>query len=326
MMSLDLDRMLKALFPKPSPQLGRGALFSSDRRTFSECYIDNYCDCKTDSFDGNPKIMTSFSLNIEVTFIDDPTGESIGITQIPANNLPDSFERDTTINLSGADWNVLNAKPKTRAQYTKSKTLILWIRRIELVNPHDLLYSLPSICDGIPDLNDRSVSGDELTIAEDDWRQFELISNKLADKVDKEIAKIRLIHEHAVAGIGWREMHIRKKPEIPIVSNIALTHLAKMLKVSAKSFGITYHGSQSQIADGYSLRINDDFSVYGVAPNGKVQVIAFSQDFNIPPNAESIESIAQLARKLNLDLVHWCRCLRVSPDDPSFRSLLSDLD
>jgi hypothetical protein len=270
--------------------------------------------------------MTSFSLNIEVTFIDDLTEESIGVTQIPANSLPESFERDTIINLSGADWNVLNARPKTRAQYTKSQTLILWIRRIELVNPHDILYILPSICAAIPAVDDRAVSGKELTIAEDDWRQFELISNKLADKVDKEIVKIRLIHENATAGVGWREMHIRKKPEIPIASNIALAHLASLFKVSTKSTGITYYGSQSPIADGYSLTLNDDFAVYGLAPNSKVQVIAIGQDSNISASAESIELIQQLARKFNLDLVHWCRCIRVSPDDPTFQSLLSQFD
>jgi hypothetical protein len=270
--------------------------------------------------------MASFSLNIEVTFIDDHTGESLGVTQIPANNLPDVFERDTTINLSGADWNVLNARPKTRAQYSKSKSLMLWISRIEKINSSDILYSLPSICKVVPEVNNRSLSGSELTIAEDDWRQFELVSNKLADKVDKEIAKIRLIHENATAGVGWREIHIRSKPEIPIVSNIALTYLANTLKVSAKSTGITYDGAQSPITDGYSFILNDDFSIYGVAPNSKVQVIAIGQDSNIPPNDESIERLQQLARKFNLDLIHWCRCIRVNPDDPSFSSLLSNLD
>jgi hypothetical protein len=270
--------------------------------------------------------MTSFSLNIEVTFIDDLTDESLGVTQIPANNLPDLFERDTTINLSGVDWNVLNARPKTRAQYTKSKQLILWIRQVEAVNPNDVLYSLPSICAVVPELNNRSLSGSELILAEDDWRQFELVSNQLADKVDKEISKIQYIHEHATAGVGWREMHIRKKPEIPIDSNIALTYLVNMLKVSAKPTGITYDGARSPITDGYSLSLNDDFSVYGLAPKGKVQVIAIGQDANIPPNQESIDLLQQLARKFNLDLVHWCRCIRVAPEDPLFRSLLSKLD
>jgi hypothetical protein len=270
--------------------------------------------------------MTSFSLNIEVTFIDDLTGESLGTTHIPANNLPDVFERNTTIDLSHADWQVMNARPKTRAQYTKSKSLILWIRRIEKINSNDILYSLPSICDVIPDLNDRSLSGNELTIAEDDWRQFELVSSKLADKVDREIAKIRSIHELATDGVGWREMHIRTKPEIPIVGNIALTHLASILQVSTKSTGITYDGAQSPIADGYSFTLNDDFSIYGVAPNSKIQVIAIGQAANILPNLESIDRLQQLARKFNLDLVDWCRCLRVNPHDPSFGSLLSKLD
>jgi hypothetical protein len=270
--------------------------------------------------------MTSFSLDIEVTFIDDSNGRSIGVTHIPANNLPESFERDTTINLSGVDWQVNNARPKTRAQYTKSKSLILWIDRIELMNPQNILYSLPSICDVVPGVNNKSLSGTELTIAEDDWRQFELISHKLADKVDTEIAKIQLIHETASVDVGWREMYVRTKPAIPIVNNIALTHLASILKVSTKSTGITYHGCQSPISDGYSFQLNDDFSIYGVAPSSKVQVIAIGQDFNVSPNAESIDRLQQLARKFNLDLVHWCSCVRVSPDDPSFGSLLADLD
>ena len=270
--------------------------------------------------------MTSFSLNIEVTFIDELTDESLGVTHIPANNLPDLFERDTIINLSGADWNVLNARPKTRAQYTKSQQLILWIRRIEQINPNEILYSLPSICALVPAVNSRSLSGSELILAEDDWRQFELISNQVADKVDKEIAKIKYIHEHAADGVGWREMHLRKKPELPIASNMALTYLASMLKVTTKSPGITYDGAQSPISDGYSLILNDDFAVYGLAPKGKVQVIAIGQDANIAPNAGSIDLLQQLARKFNLDLVHWCRCLRINSDDPSFRSLLSKLD
>ncbi|MCY7366645.1 MAG: hypothetical protein LH474_00635 [Chamaesiphon sp.] len=270
--------------------------------------------------------MTSFSLNIEVTFIDELTDESLGVTQIAANNLPDIFEQDTTINLSGVDWNVLNSRPKTRAQYTKSKQLILWIQRVEEISDSDILYNLPSICKKFPEVNDRSLTGTELILAEDDWRQFEFISNTFADKVDKEIFKIQRIHDHAKDGSGWRELHMRSKPEIPISNNIALTYLASMLQVPAKSAGITYDGSQSPIKDGYSFTLNDDFSVYGIAPKGKIQVIAIGQDCNISPNENSIDLLQQLARKFNLDLVHWCRCIRVNPDDSLFRSLLSKLD
>jgi hypothetical protein len=270
--------------------------------------------------------MALFTLNIEVTFIDDRTGKSIGVTQIPSTELPESFEQDTTIHLHNADWRVINSRPKTRTQYSKSQTLVLWIDRIAQHHPSDILYSLPSICDVIPAVSNQPLIGRELTIAEDDWRQFELISHKLADKVDREISKIQLIRENAVTGNGWRSIHLRSKPAIPIVSNMVLTYLANILKVSAKSTGITYYGSHSPIVDGYSFSLNDDFSIYGVAPKSKVQVIAIGQDSNISPNPESIDHLQQLARKFNLDLVHWCRCVRVSPDEPSFRSLLSEFD
>jgi hypothetical protein len=268
--------------------------------------------------------MTSFSLNIEVTFIDELTDQSLGVTQIPANNLPDVFEQDTTINLSGVDWHVLNSRPKTRAQYTKSKQLILWIQQIEATS--DVLYNLPSICKKFPEVTDRPLTGTELVLAEDDWRQFEFISHTFANKVDKNIAQIQRIHDNAKDGLGWRELYLRSKPEIPIDSNIAITYLASLLKIPTKSAGITYDGSQSPIKDGYSFALNDDFSVYGIAPKGKVQVIAIGQDCNIPPNEGSIDLLQQLARKFNLDLVHWCRCLRISPEDPLFRTLLSKLD
>jgi hypothetical protein len=268
--------------------------------------------------------MTSFSLNIEVTFIDELTDQSLGVTQIPSNNLPDVFEQDTTINLSGVDWHVLNSRPKTRAQYTKSKQLILWIQRIEATS--DVLYNLPSICKKFPEVTDRPLAGTELVLAEDDWRQFEFISHTFANKVDKNIAQIQRIHDNAKDGLGWRELYLRSKPEIPIDSNIAITYLASLLKVTSKSAGITYDGSQSPIKDGYSFALNDDFCVYGIAPKGKVQVIAIGQDCNIPPNEDSIDLLQQLARKFNLDLVHWCRCMRVSPEDPLFRSLLAKLD
>lgn len=268
--------------------------------------------------------MTSFSLNIEVTFIDELSDKSLGVTQIAANNLPDVFERDTTINLSGVDWNVLNSRPKTRAQYTKSRQLILWIRRVE--GTSDIRYNLPSICKKFPEVTDRSLTGTELILAEDDWRQFEFISHTFADQADREIAKIQRIHDHAKDGNGWLELHLRSKPELPIPNNIALTYLASMLQVSAKSAGITYDGSQSPIKAGYSFTLNDDFSVYGIAPKGKIQVIAIGQDCNISPNHNSIDLLQQLARKFNFDLVHWCRCIRVSSDDPLFRSLLTKLD
>ncbi len=268
--------------------------------------------------------MRWFSSKVKVTFIDEATGESFGITQMPTADLPESFELDTTLHLGDEDWSVVDAQPRTRAEYAKSKTLTLRLRRIEMMDPRNILYSLPSICDAIPAINDEPLSGGEFELAEDDWRQFEFVSNELAREVDEEIAKIRLIHENAAAEVGWREIHVRTKPEVPLVCNLVLADLANALNVSTESAGVTYQGAQSRITDGYSFTTNDGLSVYGVAPNGNIQVIAFGQYSDSTSNSESIDRLKSLAHDLNLDLVNWCRCVRIAPDDPLFYSLLSN--
>jgi hypothetical protein len=70
------------------------------------------------------------------------------------------------------------------------------------------------------------MTGTELVLAEDDWRQFEFSSHTFADKVDKNISQIQRIHDNAKDGMGWREIYLRSKPEIPISNHIATTYLA----------------------------------------------------------------------------------------------------
>lgn len=267
--------------------------------------------------------MAWFSSKVKVTFIDDATGEPIGVTEMPPTDLPESFELDTTLHLGGEDWCVFDAQPQTRPEYAKSKSLVLRLRRIEMMDPSNILYSLPSICDAIPGVSTQPLRGDEFVLAEDDWRQFEFVSNDLAHEVDNEIEKIRLIHENAAADVGWREIHVRSKPEIPLTCTIELADLVGAFNVSDKSTGVAYRGSQSPIAGGYAFRTNA-LTVYGVAPNGNVQTIAFDQSSGDSPGSDSIGRLNSFALNSNLDLVNWCRCIRVSPGDPLFNSVLAN--
>ena len=173
--------------------------------------------------------MAWFTSKVSVTFIDDATGEAFAATEMPPGDLPESFELDTTLHLGNADWTIVDAQPKTRAEYAKSKTLMLRLRRIEMVDPATILFSLPSICDAIPGVSDRELSGNEFVLAEDDWRQVEFVSSKLVEIVDNEIKEIRRIHENASAEVGWREVHVRSNPEFPIACTLKLADLALSL-------------------------------------------------------------------------------------------------
>ncbi len=261
--------------------------------------------------------MAWFNSKVKVTFIDESTGEVFGVTEMPPNALPESFEIDTTLHLDGDDWSVVSANPKVRAEYAKSLTLRL--HRIEMMEPKEILFSLPSICDSIPGVSNQPLIGNELVLAEDDWRQIELVSNGFRSDVDAEIAKIQLIHENAFDGGGWGEIHLRTKPEVPLNDNLRLDDLAKMFPESNPIVGVAYCDANTQITDGYAFRVGE-LTIYGIAPNGLVTVVAFDQ-YAVLSHGNFLDQVRAFARDSKLDLVDWCHCARLPPEDSRFESV-----
>ena len=99
-------------------------------------------------------LMAWFSLKVEVTFIDDATGEPFGVTQIPPDDLPESFELDTTLHIGDDDWSVVDAQPSTRAEYAKSGLSSCGFAALKISTP--ARYSIacrPSVIspDSLPD-------------------------------------------------------------------------------------------------------------------------------------------------------------------------------
>jgi hypothetical protein len=265
--------------------------------------------------------MGRFAREVAVTLINDATGETFAVTKMSPDDIPESFEIETTLHLGEADWSVVHAAPRTRAEYSRSGSLVLHLRRVEKVDLRDILFSLPSICDRIAELGTAALSGDEYVLAEDDWRQLELVSRQFADECDAEIAAIRRIHEQAGAKVGWREIHVRRRPDPPIRSDLFLDDLGHALGAVAVR-GVTYRGADSPIAAGYALRGIDGLQCYGVADAGRVTVLGMGQDPVAPAPVRSADVLTEIARQFDLDVLHWCRCVRASWDDPLFRRLL----
>ena len=263
-----------------------------------------------------------FNSKVRVTFIDDSTGKAFGVTEMPPSDLPESFEIDTTLHIGKDNWSVVDAQPNNRSEYAKSKSLTLRLLRVELMDPNKILFSLPSICDVIPGLSDQVLSGDELVIAEDDWRQFELVSNNLGNEVDAEIEKIRVIHANESEGIGWRKLHLRSKPDCPLNCVLSLEALEDRLNLGVAKVGVAYRGARSPIVDGFAF-CGSALTVYGVAPSGCVKTLAFGPDLAVPLDAHLIEHLKMLCRDLSLDLVNWYRCARVPPESANFEVLFS---
>lgn len=265
--------------------------------------------------------MGSLHQNVTVTLIDETTGTVFATSEVPAADLPESFDTETTLHLGDADWSVVHAEPVTRLEYTRTGTLTLRLRRIEKIDPRDILFSLPSICDRLPAVGTDPLAGDECQLAEDDWRQFEFVSRQFAAESAAEIAAIRRIHEQEAASVGWRSIHVRRQPDPPIVGPLTRDHLDRAF--GGLSFrGVRFHGYRSPVTSGYAFRTADGLECYGVEADGRVTVLGIVQNPPDSPPVRSAEILAGIAREFGLDLIHWCRCGQASPEDPLFGHLL----
>ncbi|MEZ5941308.1 MAG: hypothetical protein R3C18_07950 [Planctomycetaceae bacterium] len=104
--------------------------------------------------------MSRFEQIVSVTFIDDASGQIIATSEMPPENLPDSFERDTTLHLGDENWSVVDAQPLTKSEFVNSGELTLRLRKVELVDPKEISFSQLDITRHFDDNLDLSV---------DDW-------------------------------------------------------------------------------------------------------------------------------------------------------------
>ncbi len=238
---------------------------------------------------------------ISVTFIDDASSTTIAALELPIANLPETFDRESTVRLGDDDWAVVSARPRTKPEFGGSGKLVLHLRRLEQVNPSDLLYSLPSICDRLPTVSDTPPGAGDLALYEDDWRQFEFVSRVFAADADAEIAAIRAIHENESDGVGWKKIHVRKRPDPPIVSTLSRADINRAFG-NATFRGVCVAGSV--VVAGYSFQAGD-FQCYGIEKNGAISVLGIA---SVAAGEEVVDTLARLAEEFDLELIHWCRC------------------
>ncbi|MDF1836530.1 MAG: hypothetical protein P1V35_01560 [Planctomycetota bacterium] len=269
--------------------------------------------------------MFWFGSKVRVTLVDGLTGETVAVTKMNPKDLPGSFARATTMHVSGEDWQIVKAVPSSRVEYTKSRRLTLHLSRAHGLQAGAILYSLPSICDAIPGLGETAVDGSEFLLAEDDWRQVELVSSDQAEQVDRELELIRKVHGAGVEGGGWPEIRVRSKPRAPISCDLTLIELMAKLGFKGRPGGLAYKDSPRRIQAGFVLRLKG-LTLYGDAPQGRVRSLGVGPRLEWALPLEAMGQIRSLAEDLGLDLVDWCRCARVAADRCDFDRVLAEND
>lgn len=256
---------------------------------------------------------------VEVVFVDGATGSEIGRSELPREQVPASFETDTTVHIGDAEWLVDRADPAGPAEVAAARTLVLTLRRIERVPPRDILYSLPTICDVLP-ATAAGAAADCLEIHEDDWRQVEMISASLREVALAElraIGAIRETHARRTADgrlTGFDAIHVRVQPSRPLAVPLPRHQLLAMLPPADHEYGGVAFAGTPGAADGSFAAAFGPVQLYGLADGDAIQILCLRGPVPPPgPRPDLISGLQDVMRAFSIVLVDWCRCSIIEP-------------
>ncbi len=242
---------------------------------------------------------------IVLRFVDAGSGKLLGEHPAPESQVPESFEVATTLDIGEVRFEVVHAEPSTRSAAVAQGFLTLRLRRLDIrmVDPKELLCSLPSIADQLPPMT-AARPGPILRLHEDDWRQVELLSPAAAELAAGDLAAIADIHRAERVGSGFRRVHVRAAVREPLAGvQVRIEDLRKAMHAGAVDF-LALEGA---VDHGFSIRSPGGIVAYGRAENGIALEVGFIRTAEPPLAAGKWFELASWISAHRLLLVDWCR-------------------
>lgn len=241
---------------------------------------------------------------IEVQFIDNFNGETIGVSEIPVDQLPETFTVSTNVKVLENDWTVEEAIPANSTEFIKSKKLILKVRKIETINISDIWATLPTIEYTFTNLVTQSPFNDyTIKIHGDDWLQQEFISAENSAEIDTIIEQIRESakdQEDADGRIIYKKCFARQFPTAKINDTIYLNDIQEEFKVD-KIGGLGFSNFNGYAENTFVIEALGTYFYGQLNEDNSLRSFAI-YDIGCVTETERLESIA---RKLKLNFVDW---------------------
>lgn len=237
---------------------------------------------------------------VTVEFIENGTENPFARSEVPIEQLPDTFELETDFEIREEQWKVVRAIPQNKEDFSKTGKLRIIVDKIQMIDPRELLFSLPTINDEVSETE--NVSIDNLfVIHEDDWRQWEFISKKHNLEIRQELAAIVEIYEKHRVGMGFDKIHIRRSLLNPLIDkNIRIEEFNQKLNITKESDGFGLAG-KGKVKNSFAFQIAEGPIFYGQTENGLITVLCVQSDEN------SIQLIKQIAERYGIVFVDWCK-------------------
>ena len=249
------------------------------------------------------------SNTIKVQFFDSSNGNLIGVSEIPPEQLPETFEIQTTMHLNDEDWTIVEAILPHSREFLESKNLTLKMRKVEKMNPNDLWFTTPTISNEFPQTNIKTKDSEfDICIHEDDYRQKEFLNISSLPKIEIEIKAIKEV---------WTN-HSKKKEKYTLFKNchsrntIGLANLSLNFNeiqnlLNSNSIGQVIINGEI-LSNGFGLK-TENTTYFGTLTDGKVVELCISQW-----NDKTTNEILKLNKEFNLLFVDWFNCDLIKND------------
>ena len=167
------------------------------------------------------------------------------------------------------------------------------------VDPKDILFTLPTLCDPAPAVETSSPPAGARSLHEDDWRQIEFVPMVDERHVRSELAALATFKAQHRKASGWTSVYLRKEHPHPFQT-------VKLQYSSLPSFrtsALTLSGRL--VRGGFALSDSSDWFIYGQrSPEGGVIQLAVSPGRSICSEAFAA-GLAQIAKSAEVMLVDW---------------------
>jgi len=247
---------------------------------------------------------------IEVEFYEGESSTPFAASDIPIEQLPDTFEIDTTINMGENDWRIIDAKPLEKTEFKKGGKLKLHLTKVEttMVDPNELLYSLPTINDSLAGVENAESLENVAVVREDDWRQFEFIAKHHELLIQGEFEAIQKIYENHREGQGFNQLHVRQAILEPLSNTkISIDSLKDSFSIENDYAGVAFNNAAATIVNGFAFSTKSGWLLWGqLDEDSRIAVLNLSETEN--SSVEEIsQSINSFTQKYELSLVDWPR-------------------
>ncbi|MDQ7826173.1 MAG: hypothetical protein RDV48_25445 [Candidatus Eremiobacteraeota bacterium] len=197
---------------------------------------------------------------------------------------------------------------------------------VSFAAPGDLLYSLPTICDWMPPLTEKTLdSVSALMLHEDDWRQVELIAMEHKDEIEAMLDGIYDIYEKERSpGGAFRKIYVRRLIADPLsVRRLNADSLRKLFSKAIEYHALRYEAFEGIVQGGFARRTEGGLLLYGRQDGSVLHTLCLEiigRGRGLEEDGLVIENFCVAHR---LVLVDWCFCQAMVPGDEPFRAYFS---